>query len=107
MPGEDTHGLQIALATALRERDEARDGDARLAAANKALADDLIDKCHALGAAESERDALRTDVKRLRDALEGIGPFLSGCLCGAPADCSRCQALRARRAALATGGDRG
>lgn len=32
--------------------------------------------------------------------LGGLGPYLTECLCGAPAQCPKCQVLRARRALL-------
>lgn len=61
MPDPDTeHGLRIQLATALRERDEAKDMYHR-----------YFDR---LCASESERDSLRTALTEVNDLLMSVPP---------------------------------
>lgn len=69
MHPDDAHGLQVQLATALKERDEAR-----LALANAITArDEETNESDARAdAAESERDALRTALTEVNNLLMSV-----------------------------------
>lgn len=84
-PADDAHGLQVQLATALRERDQARDElhhvDTRLgemcarwteARAQLDAAKYMIEKARDCERAESERDALRTALTEVNNLLMSV-----------------------------------
>jgi hypothetical protein len=106
---DNVHALQIALAAALRERDATKAALARAVENEKAwcgLAQTRErdrDSARAdLAAAESERDALRAEVKRLVDVLSEAREWILGEGSIVPE-----HLVGRMTAALAGGGDRG